>query len=160
MLPLEEPASTSARTGAGVACCAGGGGCLFRYTAARQPDRRLGQCAIPAVGEPVCVGEGGSLLHGQVCCRRDSAPALLVRLSRRARRNGILARSALPPTRSGAVSPSRAGRTLVEGAPISLTGSKCRTAQLLPRRGNFGYGARRFKSVSRLMDALSHACQQ
>ena len=67
------------------------GRCLFRDAAAAGADRRLGQQAIVTAGKPARVRESRGAGHRSLSAWNHSKTALLVGLSRRAARDGILA---------------------------------------------------------------------
>src|SRR5690606_9330258 len=97
VLPLEEPAPPGPRAWRRE----GGGrqrsGCLFQFTASRQPYRSLGIETIAPAGKPIRAGEGGGAVCNAICSRPYSSTVLLVGLPARAGRDGILARATVSP---------------------------------------------------------------
>ena len=70
---------------------------LFRHAAEAGADRRLGQQAVAAAGEPLCLRAGDRAGRRQARHRRGAAPAGLERLAHRRRsgsNSGTTARSA------------------------------------------------------------------
>ena len=88
-------------------------GRLFRHKAEAGADRRLGQQAIAAAGEPICLRAGDRARRRQARDRRSAAPAGLERLAHRADTFRILARpsrsACTTVSNSAASSPTSAG---------------------------------------------------
>ena len=94
----------------------GGGGFVLRHPSEAEPDRRLGEPAVPPARIARRSRGGGRNLRQALRRRRHSAAGLLARLAARAGRDRVLARRRLPPARSGPLHPGDA-RIAVGAAP-------------------------------------------
>ena len=93
---------------------------LFRHAAEAGADRRLGQQAVAAAGEPLCLRAGDRAGRRQTHDRRSAAPARVERLAHPPHAFRILARPPVPPARPHRIPPRCAGTSLEQGAALSL----------------------------------------
>ena len=107
VLPLEVAETAGPRRRPGRSRERRGGRRILPQPPPRQSDRRLGIPAVPSAGRTLGVGEAGGRVHREACDRHDPPAAALVRLPRSAQPNRVLARPAVPASRSGGLPPRR-----------------------------------------------------